>query len=137
MQIKSLGQDHPLNRDVAKSNLVWVSIVAILLAITVLFGARCVSSQNELGQARAELARRDFNKKVFNFSSLFVNEVLRAESEVDFDTRLKLENAVRDLGDQEILDQWNAFTNSQTAEESQEEVKSLLGLLMEKVVIGS
>jgi hypothetical protein len=48
---------------------------------------------------------------------------------------LKLEYAVRDLADGEILKQWNEFVNSKTESEAQEQVKNLLELLVNKIKI--
>ncbi len=74
------------------------------------------------------------NEKVLDFTKLFIEKVLKAETEVDFETRLKLENAVRNLGDEEILTQWQKFTESKTEAEAQEEVKNLLEMLLEMLV---
>jgi len=61
-----------------------------------------------------------------------VQSVLLSDREVDFDTRLSLETAVRNINDQEILSQWDAFTKSSTQQEATKEAKELLGLLIKK-----
>jgi len=73
------------------------------------------------------------NNGVLEFTKLFIDEVLNSDEEVDFDTRLKLENSVRDLNDLEILNQWNRFLGSETEEDAQIEVKNLLTLLINKI----
>jgi len=75
------------------------------------------------------------NERIINFLKLFIKEVLKAEGEVDFETRLKLENAVREIQDKEILDQWIKFTESKTEEEAQKNVKDLLEILVNKLQI--
>ncbi|MFZ8806150.1 MAG: hypothetical protein ACO2OW_00970 [Minisyncoccia bacterium] len=75
------------------------------------------------------------NERIINFLKLFIKEVLKAEGEVDFETRLKLENAVREIQDKEILDQWIKFTESKTEEEAQRNVKDLLEILVNKLQI--
>jgi hypothetical protein len=75
------------------------------------------------------------NEKIINFLKLFITKVLKAEGEVDFETRLKLENAVREIQDKEILDQWIKFTESKTEEEAQKNVKDLLEILVNKLQI--
>lgn len=75
------------------------------------------------------------NEKIINFLKLFITKVLKAEGEVDFETRLKLENAVREIQDKEILDQWIKFTESKTEDESQKNVKDLLEILVNKLQI--
>jgi hypothetical protein len=46
-----------------------------------------------------------------------------------------LENAVRNLNDENILSQWQKFTESKTEAGAQEEVKNLLEILVGKVRI--
>jgi hypothetical protein len=75
------------------------------------------------------------NERIINFLKLFITKVLKAEGEVDFETRLKLENAVREIQDKEILDQWTKFTESKTEEEAQKNVKDLLEILVNKLQI--
>ncbi len=70
---------------------------------------------------------------VLNFIKFFIEKVLKAENEVDFETRLKLKNAVRNLSDEEILNQWNKFVESKTENEAQEEAKNLLEMLINKI----
>jgi CRISPR/Cas system endoribonuclease Cas6 (RAMP superfamily) len=62
-----------------------------------------------------------------------IEKVLKAEKEVDFETRLKLENAVREINDKEILNQWIKFTESKTEDEAQNNIKNLLDLLVDKI----
>ena len=72
------------------------------------------------------------NEKVLAFRNMFTEKVLLADKEVDFDTRLTLETAVRGLNDQEIFDQWQIFTKAQTKEEASLEAKKLLHMLVLK-----
>jgi hypothetical protein len=52
---------------------------------------------------------------------------------VDFDTRLSLENGVRDLKDPEIMAEWQNFTGSKTEADAQNSVKKLLEMLVDKI----
>ena len=110
-------------------------IILILLAGNVFLGVKYFSVVKELRQTETLLQTQTTNKKVLEFSKLFIKEVLKAETEVNFDTRLKLETAVRNLGDEEILNQWQKFTESKTEVQAQEEVKNLLEMLMNKIKI--
>jgi len=60
---------------------------------------------------------------VLNFEQNFVDKVLKAEGEIDFETRLNLESEVRALDDEEILLAWQAFTSSETEKQAQTAVK--------------
>lgn len=66
---------------------------------------------------------------------MFINDVLKSEGEVNFETRLKLENAVRNLQDEEILAQWQKFTNTQKEADAQTEVKVFLEMLVNKIKV--
>jgi len=46
---------------------------------------------------------------------------------------LQLENAVRDINDQEIFDQWQKFVNGGTNDEGQINLTRLLKLLVTKI----
>lgn len=72
------------------------------------------------------------NKKVLDFRNMFTEKVLLSNKDIDFDTRLSLETAVRALNDKEIFSQWVKFTKSQTKEEATTEAKALLELLIRK-----
>ena len=63
---------------------------------------------------------------------MFEEKVLLSNKEIDFDTRLSLETAVRNLNDQEVFNQWEKFTNSQTKEDATAQAKALLELLIQK-----
>jgi len=112
-------------------------IILILLAGNIFLGVKYFSVQKELRQTQTALQTQTTNEKVLEFSKLFIKEVLKAETEVNFDTRLKLETAVRNLGDEEILNQWQKFVDSKTEAGAQTEVKNLLELLLNKIKIDS
>lgn len=114
--------------------LIIVIIIIILLAGNVFFAFRYFSLQKELAETKQTLKTQQINEKVLNFTNLFITKVLKAEGEVSFEDRLQLENAVRTLEDEEILAQWQKFTESKTEIEAQEEVKNLLEMLVNKIV---
>lgn len=118
--------------DKQKSALI---IILILLASNIFFGYKYFSTTKELKETQAQLVTQKTNGAVLDFTKLFVKNVLMANSEVNFDTRLKLENAVRNLGDAEILAKWSAFVDSKTADEAQNGVKNLLEVLVSKIKV--
>lgn len=71
--------------------------------------------------------------KVLTFTSMFVKTVLMASQDIDFDTRLELETAVRGLNNQDIFSQWQKFTKAVTKEDASIEAKLLLDLLIKNV----
>ena len=76
---------------------------------------------------------QQIDAKVLSFTEMFVEDVLMATKEIDFDTRLSLETAVRSLNDQDILKQWQRFTKAEIKEDSSSEAKILLDLLVKKI----
>ena len=108
--------------------------IILLLIANAFFVFKYISLQKSLQTTKAELAKYVFDDKILNFTQLFIEKVLRAKQEVSFEERLQLERRVRDLGDNAVLGQWNKFVNSKTEAEAQEEVKNLLGLLVQKVL---
>jgi hypothetical protein len=110
-------------------------IILILLASNIFFGFKYFSVVKELRQTQTALETQVINDKVLEFAKLFIEKVLKAETEVDFETRLKLENAVRNLNDEQILSQWQKFVDSKTEVDAQTEVKNLLEMLINKIKV--
>jgi len=71
--------------------------------------------------------------RALNFLDDFATIVLGSTEEINLEDRLRLENEVRALGNKEILDIWQAFTEAGTDQEAQEYVIKLLRLLIAKV----
>jgi len=112
-------------------------LILLSVGVNILLGWAYYSAKQELSSAQTVLSARLNKDKNVNFLRMFIKKVIRSEAEVDFESRLKLENAVRDLGDKEILDQWQKFVNSKDEAETQENVKVLLDLLADKIYKGS
>lgn len=81
------------------------------------------------------LERRLIRFQVIKVATTKTKTAKKAEIEIDFDTRLKLETAVGNLNDEEILNQWQKFVDSKIEAEAQEEVKNLLEMLVNKVKV--
>lgn len=114
-----------------KTYLLLGLIIAILLAVNSYFILKLNSSPDlAFEKPSAESSK---NEKIISFFGLFVEKVLKSGEEIDFDTRLNLENSVRATGDQDLVAQWQKFTNSKTEESAQIEVKNLLGMIAEKI----
>ncbi len=110
-----------------------IAVIAVLFLANVFFALKYAGVRSDLVRERSIGARAMLNERVLNFTSLFVEKVLKAKEEVNFEDRLSLETVVRDLNDTEILNQWNTFVNSKTEAEAQGAVKNLLSLLLRKM----
>jgi len=117
-------------------------IILIVMNIFLLYRYLLITKEIEkmkvasnLPEKNAVIFPNNKNERIVNFLKLFITKVLKAEGEVDFETRLKLENAVREIQDKEILAQWIKFTESKTEDEAQKNVKDLLEILVNKLQI--
>ena|SRR3989338_931053 len=110
-----------------------IVVTGILLIGNVFFGLNYFIASKELKIAQANQSKVEINGKVVDFASLFIKKVLQADKEVDFETRLSLENAVRGLKDEEIMAEWTNFVGAKTETSAQESVKKLLGILIDKI----
>ena len=118
-----------------RKNIVIVIVFIVLLAGNLYFGWRSLSSSGEIANARAIIAAKQSSNRNLDFLQMFVKNVIKSDKEVDFDTRLKLENAVRELNDNEVLEKWQRFVDSKDEIEAQNNVKDLLDLLVRKASV--
>jgi len=109
-------------------------VIVILFAGNVLLASQYYVSLRDIQNKESLLQTYQYNEKVLNFTKLFIGRVLKAESEISFEDRLELENAVRDINDKDFFNQWNTFTSSKTEAQAQEEVKNFLELLLSKII---
>ncbi len=119
----------------SKQKTILIIIILLLLVGNVFLGVKYFQTQKELEATKATLKTQQINEKTLEFTKLFIEKVLKAETEVDFETRLKLENAVRNLEDEAILEQWTKFVESKTESDAQENVKNLLKMLIDKIIV--
>ncbi|OGZ66714.1 MAG: hypothetical protein A3C50_02405 [Candidatus Staskawiczbacteria bacterium RIFCSPHIGHO2_02_FULL_43_16] len=116
-----------------KKSILLMVVVAALLVAVVFFAVQSFVKVQEVREAQKELARQKTNVKVVNFLSLFIQKVLKTDKEISFEDRLKLENAIRDINDPEILAKWEQFTGGTNEAEIQAGVKNLLEILVRKM----
>jgi antirestriction protein ArdC len=113
--------------------IVLVFIVGVVALLFLSWQYASLSDQVTRLQRNATITAK--NNNVVIFLRLFVDVVLKAETEVAFQKRLELEDAVRKLDDPEVLTVWNKFTNSTSEAEAQANTKDLLSLLARKIEI--
>ncbi len=116
-----------------KSKNLLIIVIGVLLIFSIFITIQYFKSNRESKQLKILIEKNNLNTAILDFNKLFIDNVLKSKGEIDFETRLKLENAVRDLKDKEVLSQWQKFTESNTEEKAQEEVKNLLEMLANKI----
>ena len=107
--------------------------IVLLIVGNAFFAYNYFKATKELQLIQSGQSSAQLNTKVLDFASLFIKKVLQADKEVDFETRLALENAVRELNDEEIMAEWQTFVGSKTEAEAQNSVKRLLEILITKI----
>ena len=107
-------------------------VIVVLIGSNVVFAYKYFDTQKQLAQMKEIASKQALNVKILDFAGLFVDKVLKATTEVSFNDRLQLENTVRSLNDQDILDAWGTFVNSTSQDEAQSAVKNLLGILVKE-----
>lgn len=110
-----------------------IIVIGALAICSVFFALSYFSVYQELQAIKSIQNKTELNEKVVNFTSMFIKKVLQTDKEVDFETRLSLENAVRDLKDEEVMAEWQNFTGSKTEIGAQNSVKKLLEILVSKI----
>ena len=110
-------------------------IIIALVAVVIILSVQLYISNQSLATASNTVKTFEYDQKVLNFSKLFITKVLKADGEVSFDDRLLLENSVRSIDDKSIFDQWQKFVNAKSSLEAQIEVKNLLEMLVDKIII--
>lgn len=118
-----------------KSKAFWAVMFMVLLGTGLLFAGLYFEANKELESTKVVISSQRYSGKYLDFLKMFVKLVIKSEKEVDFDTRLKLENSVRELEDADVLDKWQKFVNSQNESEAQKNVKELLAVLVDKIYI--
>ena len=108
-------------------------IIVILLLANLFLGIKYFDADKELKEMKSIIAVQQEKTKFTEFNKVFISEVLEAKSEVNYDTRLKLDEMVKDISNKELTAQWQKFTDSQTEKEAQDETVKLLRLLAERV----
>ncbi len=130
---KETSQQRALGARIMEKNKIIVIIWLVLLAGSIFLGTQYFLMSRQISELQSQVKIQQSNEKIVSFLKLFINIVLKNRTEVSFNDRLKLENAVRDLQDKTILDQWDKFIASQSEPQAQQEVTNLLGLLISKI----
>ncbi|BCX15168.1 MAG: hypothetical protein KatS3mg097_060 [Candidatus Parcubacteria bacterium] len=121
------------------------AVYIIIIIILIIFNAFLIY-QNKILEAKIDSIAQDIttkatfqvkkplNFKAAEFLNLFVKKVLLAKEAPDFKTKLELNQAVYDIQDNAILEQWYKFINSTSEEETTMNLKILLELLSDKIL---
>ena len=116
-----------------RHKLVYLTLIVLLAGGVIAGIVGYYSVSTELSSVKSQLALQKKDERVLSFLKMFVKKVIKADKEIGFEDRLELENAVRQLGDKEILAQWKKFVDSKDEKEAQKNTKDLIDLLVDEV----
>lgn len=114
-----------------------VLVIIVLVGAVVYLGVSYTTLRSELRRNNQLIINKSNNEKTVIFLQMFIKDVLKSTTQVDFETRLKLENAVRAVNDKNILTQWQKFVSSKNEVEAQMNTKDLLEMLAQKIIINN
>lgn len=115
------------------SEKILIVLVVILALSTIYSLTQYFLSIIQLKEVNQIIKAQQINAKIVAFTQLFIDKVLSGQTEVSFEDRLQLENAVRNINDQEIFDQWQKFVKGGISQEGQQNLSKLLKLLVKKI----
>lgn len=107
--------------------------ITLLAAVVIILAGQCYVFYQNFQAQKSLNQNYQYNEKVLDFTKLFIAKVIKAQGDVSFDDRLKLENAVRDINDKSVFEQWQKFTDAKTDIDAQQSVKDLLEMLVNKI----
>jgi hypothetical protein len=120
--------DENTNRTSSISQTILIILTLIFLATSVFLLVRNLQLQGQLDGG--VLSTSNIDLETLAFMDDFIKIVLKSDTEVSFEDRLKLENSVRELGNDNILASWQSFVNSNDEVEAQANVVALLEVLV-------
>lgn len=110
-------------------NKFFISILCILSGVSLIINGILASTIIKNVQI---FQQQQLKTEILDFRNMFTEKVFLSDQPIDFNTRLSLETSVRNLNDQEVFNQWEKFTNSETSENATAQAKELLKLLIQK-----
>ncbi len=121
-------------RNAIKKNITLAIIILLLVLGNIFFAVTYFLKAQEVAKLQKQVTTQQINAKTASFLNLFIQKVLKTDKEVAFEDRLKLENAIRDINDPELLQKWEEFTGGTNEVQIQQGVKDLLEALAKKLV---
>ena len=120
---------------IRRKKLILTLVFIFLLFFIISLGIQSYFAVSRIKTLENRVVSQEKNAKIVSFLNLFIEKVLQTNKDISFEDRLRLENAVRDLQDEEILSLWEIFTQATTADEVQQDCKDLLEALVKKIAL--
>lgn len=116
-----------------KSTVIFLIIVILLVIGITALGTAYFIQERKITVLEDTVGLCNNYGKIVNFEKLFIEKVLASNGAVSYEDRLKLETAVVDTKDEDIIAQWQKFLASTNEQEAQQGVVGLLKLFSAKL----
>ena len=124
-----------LNAGLEKSRLVSNVLMIILVVGNIFFSIQYMDSvKQQVNRDSVEEAKTTERLQTARFLKLFIDTVLNTKDTMSFENRVKLESDVRQLQDNAVTAQWDAFVNSKDGKLAQEAAVKLMSMLGSKMI---
>jgi len=119
-----------------RTRLVANLLMLVLVGLNIFFSIQYTENmKRDDAKQLEESAKTEERIKVSKFMKLFIDKVLGTSGEISFEDRVKLESDIRSLGDQNLVNQWDAFVASKDSDAAQKNAVLLMSILMNKMII--
>jgi len=115
-----------------RARLVSNVLMLVLVAGNIFFSIQYAEGVRQ--QASAVEDDTSQRLQMARFLKFFIDTVLNAQGTISTDQRIKLESDVRQIGDADVLGQWNSFVDSTDAAQAQERAVGLMSLIANKLI---
>ena len=124
-----------MNAGLDKTRLVSNVLMLILVAGNIFFSIQYMAGvTQQANKDTQEEAKSVERLQTARFLKLFIDTVLNTKETISFENRVKLENDIRQLGDKQVTNQWEAFVASKDTKVAQEAAVKLMSMLGSKMI---
>jgi len=118
-----------------KSRILANFLMIALVAMNIFFSIQYTEGIREEGkQAEIDALRIEERLENSKFMKLFIDTVLGTNGVISFEDRVRLENDVRILADENAIRLWEDFVNSEDSETAQDNAVKLMSYLSNKMI---
>jgi len=113
-----------------KTRLLANTLMILLVCLNIFFSIQYTQGlKTEDVKIEQEAAKTEQRIQYSRFMKLFVDKVLGTNGTIAFEDRVKLETDIRELGDPNLIKQWDVFVSSTDSETAQQGAVKLMSMI--------
>lgn len=113
-----------------KTRLLANILMVVLVCLNIFFSIQYTQGlRTEDAKTEQEAAKTEQRIQYSRFMKLFVDKVLGTNGTIAFEDRVKLETDIRELGDPNLIKQWDIFVSSTDSETAQQGAVKLMSMI--------